>query len=157
MYKNNAQAISKALDKIKKGELLVEEILDDEDLVNDLKSPSFSQLISFINTEKMEELLNFILKEPEPDCDREYGHKYPYFACEILCSENVFLLEKYFEDANRVERKDSDIEVEIQQDENSYEEDKKEKLNQVEAVVEDVVEEDNKDNKDSVAQELKCN
>ncbi len=103
MYKNNAQTISKAAEKMKNNQLLIEDVLDEEDLVNDLKSPSFSQLISFLNTEKMEKLLDYILKEPPQDSDQKVGHKFPYYACEILCSENVFLLEKYFEDVNKQE------------------------------------------------------
>jgi hypothetical protein len=44
-----------------------------------------------------------MLNEPAKDSDQKYGHKFPYFACEVLCSENVFLLEKYFEDVNKQE------------------------------------------------------
>ena len=47
LYRPNQQTISKALDKWRKNELKVEDILDEEDLVNDLKSQSFSQLISW--------------------------------------------------------------------------------------------------------------
>ena len=103
MYKNNAQTISKACEKMKNNELKVEDILDEEDLVNDLKSPSFSQLISFLNSERLEKLMDYALKEPNPDADKKLGHKFPYFACEILCSENVFILEKFFEDVNKHE------------------------------------------------------
>ena len=44
MYKNNAQTISRACEKLKNNELLVEDILDEEDLVNDLKSPNTLKL-----------------------------------------------------------------------------------------------------------------
>lgn len=101
MYKNNAQTISRAVEKMKNNQLTIEDILDEEDLVNDLKSPSFSQIISFLTTEKMEHLMDYMLKEPSKDCEHKIGHKFPYFSCEILCSENVFLLEKYFEDCNK--------------------------------------------------------
>jgi hypothetical protein len=50
-YRPNQQAISRALEKSKKNELTVEDILDEEDLVNDLKSQSFSQLISWYNSQ----------------------------------------------------------------------------------------------------------
>jgi len=103
MCKNNQALIQKAAERMKNGTLSIEEILDDEDLVNDLKSPSFSQLISFLSNDKMEKLLDFILKEPHKDSDIKSGYKFPYFACEILCSENVFLIEKYFEDSNKAE------------------------------------------------------
>ncbi len=106
MYRNNGQVISKAVEKMKNNQLLIEDVLDEEDLVNDLKSPSFSQLISFLNTERMIQLLDYMLKEPPKDSDQKIGHKFPYFACEILCSENVFLLEKYFEDTNKHEEEE---------------------------------------------------
>jgi len=110
MYKNNAQAISKATEKMKNNELTVEDVLDEEDLVNDLKSPSFSQLISFLTVEKMQKMLDYILIEPPTDSNQKIGHKFPYYACEVLCSENVFLLEKYFEDINKTEEKDEEKE-----------------------------------------------
>jgi hypothetical protein len=110
MYKSNAQSISRAVEKMKNKQLLIEEVLDDEDIVNDLRSPSFSQVISFIDQDKMEKLMDYMLNEPVEDADQRVGHKFPYFACEILCSENVFLLEKYFDDINKVEEVKDDRE-----------------------------------------------
>ena len=40
----NQQLINKALEKVDRGELTVEEILDEEEYVFDLKSTSYSQL-----------------------------------------------------------------------------------------------------------------
>ena len=49
-YRPNQQAISRALEKSKRNELTAEDILDEEDLVNDLKSQSFSQLIPWYSS-----------------------------------------------------------------------------------------------------------
>ena len=117
MYKNNAQTISRAAEKMKNNLLLIEDILDEEDLVNDLKSPSFSQLISYLSTDKMKKLLDYILEEPASDAEKKYYSKFPYFACEVLCSENVFLLEKYFEDSNKMEGGDEDQSIEHEETE----------------------------------------
>jgi len=43
MYRNNTQIIHKATEKMNRGELKVDDILDDDDLVNDVKT-SLSQL-----------------------------------------------------------------------------------------------------------------
>lgn len=102
MYNKNSANVSKAVEKIKNNTLTVEEVLDEEDFVNDLKSPSFSQLSAFLTIEKIEKLLDYILIEPAADGNHKVGHKFPYFACEILCSENSSLLEKFFEDASEV-------------------------------------------------------
>ena len=40
----NQQIINKALEKVDKGELTIEDILDEEEYVFDLKSSSYSQL-----------------------------------------------------------------------------------------------------------------
>jgi hypothetical protein len=40
MYRNNFQVLKKFVDKMEKGELQLEEILDDEDVVMDIKTNS---------------------------------------------------------------------------------------------------------------------
>jgi hypothetical protein len=42
----NLSKINNAVDKMHKNELKIEDILDDEDLVNDLKSLTYTQLMS---------------------------------------------------------------------------------------------------------------
>lgn len=44
MFKNSYQTINRAVEKMNRGELTVEDILDDEDLVMDVKSNPSSQL-----------------------------------------------------------------------------------------------------------------
>jgi hypothetical protein len=46
-YRPNQQLIRSAMEKFNKNELTVEFILDEEDLVNDLRSQSFSQIVSW--------------------------------------------------------------------------------------------------------------
>jgi hypothetical protein len=44
MYRNNYQIINKAVEKMNRGELTIEDILDDDELVLDVKTNSNSQL-----------------------------------------------------------------------------------------------------------------
>lgn len=42
----NQVATSKAMEKLNKGELTVEDVLDEEDLVNEMRSYTYSQLMN---------------------------------------------------------------------------------------------------------------
>ena len=107
--KNNAAIINGALDKIHKGELQVSEILDSDELVNDVKS-SMSQTSSFFNEQKnIKDLLDYVLIEPSED-DHRKGHKFPFLACEILCSENPVLLKNIFDESKPGEEEEEDDE-----------------------------------------------
>jgi len=96
MYRNNYQTISKAVDKMNRGELKLEDILDDDELVMDVKSNPNSQLASFFSNEVIRKLIEYSTRMPESD-DLKFGHKYPFNACEILCSESSFIMDRLFE------------------------------------------------------------
>ena len=81
---------------MKNDTLTIEEILDEEELVIDAKSPS-SQIKIFFNVqEHVIDLLNYILKEPDENSEFKFKYKFPFNACEILCSENGYLIELFF-------------------------------------------------------------
>lgn len=106
--KNNTAIIHQAIDKMNKGNLNTTDILDSEELITDVKS-SISQLGSFFNEPNhIKDLMDFILKEPLED-EHKRGHKFPFNACEILCSENQSILGKIFDDhKNEEEDEDED-------------------------------------------------
>jgi hypothetical protein len=66
-----------------------------------------------LNQENLKKLINYIIKDPETD-DQRTGHKYPYNASEILCSENLLVIDKFFEDSQGNKPEDDDEEVEVQ-------------------------------------------
>lgn len=116
--KNNQTIITNALDKFHKGDLEVNDILESDELTNDAKS-SMSQLAGFFNESKnIKSLLDFIIKEPLED-DQKKGHKFPFFACEILCSDNPNLLKNIFDENKNNE------EEEYEDDDNKENEKKK--------------------------------
>lgn len=93
--RNNTAIIHNAVDKMNNGYLEVNDILDSEELTTDIKS-SMSQLANFFNEGKnIKSLLDYIIKEPTVD-EQKRGHKYPFYACEILCSENPNILKNIF-------------------------------------------------------------
>jgi len=77
-------------------ELKVEDVLDDDELVNDIKTNPNSQLAPFFSSEVVKKMIDYATKIPSAD-ELKLGHKYPFNACEILCSENTFIVEKLLE------------------------------------------------------------
>jgi hypothetical protein len=73
--------------KLKNGELKIEEILDNNELVNEIKTNSNSEFKDFFDESNLKILINYCIKMPQEDKQAE-GHKYPFNACEILCSES---------------------------------------------------------------------
>lgn len=110
MNKNNTQIIHNAVNRMHKGELDVNDILDSEELSTDIKSNT-SQLAGFFNDHKnIRQLLDYITKEPLVD-EQKTGHKFPYYACEILCSDNPNILKNIFNE-HKMEEEEYDDEEE---------------------------------------------
>jgi hypothetical protein len=113
MNKNNTQIIHNAVNRMHKGELEVNDILDSEELSTDIKSNT-SQLAGFFNDHKnIKQLLDYITKEPLQD-EHKTGHKFPYYACEILCSENPNIMKNIFNE-HKTEEEEYDDEEESKQ------------------------------------------
>lgn len=107
--KNSAAIINGALDKMHRGELEIDDVLDSDELVNDTKS-SMSQLNNlFSDQKKVKDLLDYILKEPSDD-DQKKGHKFPFLACEIICSENPSIIKNIFDENKNVEEDEEEEE-----------------------------------------------
>lgn len=105
--KNNTHIINQAIDKMNKGKLNTNEILDTEELLIEVKT-SISQLGSFFSENtRIKELLDFIIKEPFED-EHKTGHKFPFNACEILCSDNQNILNKVFLDQRAYEEEEEE-------------------------------------------------
>jgi hypothetical protein len=51
-----------------------------------------------ITKEKLRKLIDYISIEPKNENEHKLGYKFPYFASEILASENVFIIDKFFEE-----------------------------------------------------------
>jgi hypothetical protein len=66
----------------------------------------------------MRQLIDYATKMPLED-DYRKGHKFPFNACEIICSENGFILEKLLEPTHVENEEDSDSSDNSEDSENS--------------------------------------
>ena len=76
------------IEKMEKGELTVEEILDEDEIIQDIKTNQESKFINYLTNDKIRKLIDYSTKLPSSD-EHNIGHKYPFNAMEILCSENI--------------------------------------------------------------------
>ena len=76
------------IEKMEKGELTIEEILEEDEIIQDIKTNQESKFINYLTNDKIRKLIDYSTKLPSSD-EHNIGHKYPFNAMEILCSENV--------------------------------------------------------------------
>ena len=88
------------IDKMNSNQLTLEDVLDNDDLISDLKTNTNSQFLPFFSDEIIKKLIDYSTKMPSVDSDQKHGHKYPFNATEILCSDNIILIEKIFNENN---------------------------------------------------------
>ncbi len=108
-YKINQDDFDKYIEKMNNNELTVEDILDHDSIVRDLKTNSSSDFVSFLTNQNMKKLIDYVTKMPIED-DQKIGHKFPFNASEILCSNNMRIINKYFNDKNESEKSDNEEE-----------------------------------------------
>ena len=97
---NQGIFLQEFLTKLKNNELTLENILEEDEIINDIKYNTESEFINFITDEKIKKLIDYSTKMPKSD-EHNIGFKYPFNATEILSSENIkfqnkFLLQKPF-------------------------------------------------------------
>ena len=81
------QDLTPFLDKLKNNELTLENILEEEEIIDDIRNNTESQFINFFTNDKIKKLIDYSIKLPASD-SHNIGYKYPFNATEILCSEN---------------------------------------------------------------------
>ena len=53
-------------------------------------------------------MIHYITVEPSEDADKNVGYKFPFNACEILSSENLAIIDKFFEEDEKENKKSSE-------------------------------------------------
>ena len=96
-YYNQSFNIQPFLIKLKNNELTLENILDEDEIIDDIKFNTDSEFIDFLTKDKIKKLIDYSTKMPESD-SHNIGFKYPFNATEILCSENVKFQNKFLEE-----------------------------------------------------------
>ena len=93
-YYNQSFNLQPYIVKLKNNELTLENILEEDEIINDLKFNKESEFINFITEDKIKALIDYSTKMPL--CDNiNIGYKYPFNATEILCSENEKIQSKF--------------------------------------------------------------
>ena len=107
-----------------KNETKIEELLENDDNFNDLKTNRHSRYLKILTTDNIKKLINYCLnpkqylKTQSPKIIR-----YPYYSCQILCSQNVLFFTKSIkkiQESNRVKKeKDDEFKINDKEDGNS--------------------------------------
>ena len=143
LYRNgNMATLQPFIEKMKKNELTLENILEEDEIIQDLKSNPNSQFINMLSSEAIRKLIDYATKMPKSD-DKNIGHKYPFNATEILCCDNNAIMEKIMneirmgDDSDEEEDEKEEGEKENKEEDNSDEEKKKEENEEYLEVKED--------------------
>ena len=92
--RNNYHVLQPFIEKMKSNQLTIENILEEDDIIQDLKTNQNSQFLYMISTETIRKLIDYATKMPASD-DQKIGHKYPFNATELLCCDNNGIIEKF--------------------------------------------------------------
>ena len=92
-HSSNMAILQPHIEKMKKGELNLELVLEEDEIIRDLKTNPNSQFINMLSTEAIRKLIDYSTKIPKSD-DKNEGFKYPFNATEILYCDNNTVIEK---------------------------------------------------------------
>ena len=87
------QDTSPFLDKMRRGELTLEEILNNDSIIDDIKSREHSDFLEFFTNKHIKKLIDYSTRFPKSD-DHYTGYKYPFNSTEILCSGSLGFFNK---------------------------------------------------------------
>ena len=101
------------LDKMRRGELTLEEILNNDNIIDDIKSRERSDFLEFFTNKQIKKLIDYSTRFPKSD-DHYTGYKYPFNSTEILCSDslgffNKLMSEKKIKENNTKKKKAKDF------------------------------------------------
>ena len=91
---NNLTILQPFIDKMKRNELTLETILDEDEIIQDLKNNKNSQFSAFFSSENVRKLIDYATKMPKSD-EKSVGYKYPFNATELLCCDNIGIMDKF--------------------------------------------------------------
>jgi len=139
-------ALQPFIEKMKSGQLTLENILEEDEIIQDLKTNQNSQFLSMLSHENIRKLIDYATKLPQSE-DQKIGHKFPFNATELLCCDNCVITDRILneievaEDSESEEKeddekgeKDEEEFVEVKEDEGKQEKKKEEEPNKEEGV-----------------------
>ena len=93
-------------------EITIENVLENDDYINDLKSNPRSRFIELITSDNIKKLIDWCLLPPDPGSNTPPNQlRYPHYSCQILCSSLVLLFSKSITNiikANKAKNKNND-------------------------------------------------
>ena len=145
-YRNSNMAILQPhIEKMKRGELTLELILEEDEIIQDIKTNPNSQFIGMLSDEAIRKLIDYSTKMPKSN-DKNVGFKYPFNATEILCCDNNKVMERIMHES----KMEGDYSDDSEDGKEEGEKDNKEEENEE---FFDVKEDDNKGQEPEVVQE----
>ena len=124
--RSNYHALQPFIEKMKNNELTIENILEEDEIIQDLKTNQNSQFLNMMSNEAIRKLIDYATKMPTSD-DQKIGHKYPFNATELLCCDNNGIIDKLMNEI-QIDNEDSDEdEKEGKEEKEEKEEEEKEK------------------------------
>ena len=103
-HSSNMAILQPHIEKVKKGELNLELVLEEDEIIRDLKTNPSSQFINMLSTETIRKLIDYSTKVPKSD-DKNVGFKYPFNATEILSCYNNTVIEKMIQMILKMDKK----------------------------------------------------
>ena len=92
------------IEKMKRDELTLELVLEEDEIIRDLKTNPNSQFINMLSAEAIRKLIDYSTKVPKSD-DKNVGFKYPFNATEILYCYNNTVIEKMIQMILKMDKK----------------------------------------------------
>ena len=90
LFEDTNSKLNPFIEKMEKGELTLEDILNEDCIIQDIKTNNDSKFINFFTKEYIQKLIDYSTKFPSED-NHNIGYKYPFNATEILCTDNTNL------------------------------------------------------------------
>ncbi len=161
IYRNFSKNLTVFVDKMKQNELKVEDILDEDEIVQDVKSNPSTELMPFFSTEIIKKLIDFSTKMPnvptddKTKVDKKIGFKFPFNATEILCSDNATIMDLFVKLNEEESNEKNSEEKNEEEDKKNEEENEKEKVNENEKKDDDEKKDENGKNEEKKEEEKK--
>jgi len=96
--------------KFYKNELEIEDVLKNDDCINDLIKNKNSKFKKIITIENIKKLIGFCLFSDEPQNENsKLQLRFPYYSCQILCSQCILLFDESIENIKSTMKKSSEL------------------------------------------------
>ena len=118
----NLAILQPFIEKMNKGELTLENILEEDEIVQDIKTNPNSKFIDMLSNEAIRKLIDYATKMPKAD-DQKTGHKFPFNATEILCCDNASVVARIMNEIRMVDDNTDEEEDEKEEGEKENNED----------------------------------